>query len=53
MKRRVLPPRPEYIKFLSPFGERITELTLATRRLVLEEAPDATELIYDAYSAFG
>jgi hypothetical protein len=51
MKRRVLPPRPEYIKFLSPFGERITELALATRRLVLEEAPEATELIYDAYSA--
>lgn len=51
MKRRVLPPQPEYIKFLSPFGDRITELALATRRLVLEEAPDATELIYDAYSA--
>lgn len=51
MKRRVLPPRPEYIKFLSLFGERITELALATRWLVLEEAPDATELIYDAYSA--
>jgi hypothetical protein len=26
-------------------------LALATRKLVLEEAPDSTELIYDAYNA--
>src|SRR5437016_2357520 len=29
----------------------ITDLALAVRKLVLEEAPGATELIYDAYSA--
>lgn len=51
MKRSVPSPRPEYLKFLSPYGPRITELALATRALVLQEAPDSTELIYDAYSA--
>src|SRR5438874_12679647 len=51
MKRRVPEPRPEYLEFLSPFEPRITELALAARALVLEEAPDAAELIYDAYNA--
>ena len=41
----------EYLGFLAPFESRITELALAIRRLVLEEAPDSTELIYDAYNA--
>ena len=41
----------EYLGFLAPFESRITELALATRKLVLEEAPDSTELIYDAYNA--
>lgn len=50
-KVRVPPPQPEYREFLSPFGTRITELALATRALVLAEAPDASELIYDAYNA--
>ena len=49
--RTVPPPLPEYLGFLSPFESRITELALATRKLVLEEAPDSTELIYDAYNA--
>jgi hypothetical protein len=48
---RVAKPRPEYLKFLSAYEPRITELALAVRKLVLEEAPGATELIYDAYSA--
>jgi hypothetical protein len=42
---------PEYLGFLAPFESRIAELALATRKLVLEEAPDSTELIYDAYNA--
>jgi hypothetical protein len=41
----------EYLRFLAPFESHITELALATRKLVLEEAPDSTELIYDAYNA--
>lgn len=48
---RVPPPLPEYIEFLAPFDSRITALALATRRLVLEQAPLASELIYDAYNA--
>jgi len=48
---RVAKPRPEYLKFLSAYEPRITDLALAVRKLVLEEAPEATELIYDAYSA--
>jgi hypothetical protein len=51
MKPRVPPPNREYLKFLSPFEIRIRDLALATRALVLVEAPDSTELIYDAYNA--
>jgi hypothetical protein len=51
MKPTILEPRPEYLQFLLPYGPATTKLALATRALVLEEAPGATELIYDAYSA--
>jgi hypothetical protein len=51
MKPRVASPNPEYLKFLLPFETRIRDLALATRALVLVEAPDSTELIYDAYNA--
>jgi hypothetical protein len=51
MTQRIPPPLPEYLGFLAPFESRIKELALATRKLVLEEAPDSTELIYDAYNA--
>jgi Domain of unknown function (DU1801) len=51
MKPRVPPPLPDYLRFLAPFESRITKLALATRKLVFEEAPDSTELIYDAYNA--
>jgi hypothetical protein len=47
----VLPPKREYLNFLSPFEPRIRKLALAVRKLVLEEARGATELIYDAYNA--
>jgi hypothetical protein len=51
VKPRVPAPNPEYLKFLAPFEEQIRELALATRAFVLTEAPDSTELIYDAYNA--
>jgi Domain of unknown function (DU1801) len=51
MKPRVPPPLPEYLGFIVPFESRIQKLALATRKLVLEEAPDSVELIYDAYNA--
>jgi len=51
MKPQAPPPLPDYMRFLAPFESRITKLALATRKLVLEEAPDSIELIYDAYNA--
>ena len=51
MAARIPPPSPEYLKFLRPYAPGIVELALATRRLVLEEAPGAVELVYDAYNA--
>jgi hypothetical protein len=41
----------EHRKFLEPYGPAITKLVIAARKMVLEEAPDSIELIYDAYSA--
>jgi hypothetical protein len=49
--RRIPPPKPEHLAFLRPYGPAVTDLTLAVRKLVLEEAAGAVELIYDAYSA--
>jgi hypothetical protein len=39
------------ILYLSPYGQEINALYLETRKFVLEEAPGAIELIYDAYNA--
>ena len=47
----VRPPIPELLKFLSPYDKEVIALALKTRAMVLKEAPDATETIYDAYSA--
>ncbi len=43
-------PDPEYLKLLLPYGEVIQRLALATRRLILEEAPEASELVYEVYT---
>ena len=50
-RRGVRPPPPELRKFLAAFDPEITTLFLATRAAVLAAAPDANELIYDAYNA--
>jgi hypothetical protein len=44
-------PLPEYLGFLAPFESSIAELALAIRKLVLKEAPESIELMYDAYNA--
>jgi hypothetical protein len=44
------PPDPEYLKLLLPYGEGIQKLALAVRKLVLEEAPDAGEFVYEVYT---
>ncbi|PYS05342.1 MAG: hypothetical protein DMG12_08155 [Acidobacteria bacterium] len=38
-------------RFLEPYEPMISRLFFASRKVVLEEAPEATELIYDAYNA--
>lgn len=35
---------------LLPYGEVIQELALAARRLILEEAPEASEFVYEVYT---
>jgi Domain of unknown function (DU1801) len=47
---RVRPPDPEYQKLLLPHGEVIQQLALAARKLILEEAPDASEFVYEVYT---
>lgn len=44
-------PPAELRRFLAAFAPEITTLFLAARRAVLAAAPDADELIYDAYNA--
>src|SRR5262245_12571048 len=48
-KKRGVPT--ELREFLSAFPPTVTELFLAARRVVLSAAPDANELVYDAYNA--
>ena len=48
---KVRPAKPEHLAFLRPYGPAITKLTLAVRKLVLDEDAGAVELIYDAYRA--
>ena len=45
------PPSDEYLASLAAFEPRITELAVALRAIVVEEAPEAYELIYDVVSA--
>lgn len=45
------PPTKEYLDLLAALEPRITDLALAVRAIVLEEAPGAFELPYDATPA--
>ncbi len=47
---RLRPPDPEYLKLLRPYAEAIQKLALATRKVILEEAPDASEFVYEVYT---
>ena len=44
-------PPPELREFLGAYDPVMAKLFLTTRALVLGAAPDASELIYDAYNA--
>jgi hypothetical protein len=50
-QRGVCPPPAQLREFLAAFDPPITTLFLAARAAVLAAAPDANELIYDAYNA--
>jgi len=49
-RMRLRRPDPEYLRLILPYGERIQELALAARNLILEEAPWASEFVYEVYT---
>src|SRR3974390_3251061 len=44
------PHDPEYLKLLAPYSNVIRKLALAARKLILEEAPEASEFVYEVYT---
>ena len=44
------PPDAEYLKLLRQYSDSIQELALATRQLILKEAPEANEFVYEVYT---
>jgi len=44
------PPDPQLIGFLEEYDRHIADLALALREVILEEAPDATESVYQVYT---
>jgi hypothetical protein len=47
---RIRPPDPDYLKLLLRYKKEIQELSLAARKLILEEAPEASEFVYEVYT---
>jgi len=47
---RLRPPDPDYLELLLPYGKVIIKLALAARKLILEEAPEASEFVYEVYT---
>ena len=43
-------PDRKLVGFLEPYGPHISDLALALRKMILEEAPDASESIYRVYT---
>ncbi|HEY6252015.1 MAG TPA: DUF1801 domain-containing protein [Candidatus Angelobacter sp.] len=44
------PPDPQLLGFLESYDRHISDLALALREVILEEAPDAAESIYQVYT---
>jgi hypothetical protein len=44
------PPDPQLLGFLESYDRHISDLALALREVVLEEAPDASESVYQVYT---
>lgn len=47
---RLRSPDPEYLKLLQRYSKVIQKLALAARKLILEEAPEANEFVYEVYT---
>ena len=47
---RLRPPHPAYLKLLQRHREVVQRLALAARKLILEEAPEASEFVYEVYT---
>src|SRR5436305_9643771 len=44
------PPDPQLLGFLEAYDRHISDLALALREVIIEEAPDASESIYQVYT---
>jgi hypothetical protein len=44
------PPDPQLLGFLQAYDRHVSDLALALREIVLEEAPDASESVYRVYT---
>src|SRR5580693_8477366 len=44
------PPDPQLLGFLEAYDRHISDLALALREIILEEAPDASESVYQVYT---
>jgi hypothetical protein len=47
---RLRPPDPDYLRLLLPYGKLIQDLALAARKLILKEAPESSEFVYEVYT---
>jgi len=47
---RLRPPDPDYLKLLLTYAKGIQGLALAARKLILEEAPESSEFVYEVYT---
>lgn len=47
---RLRPPDPQYLKLLRPYSAMVQKLALTARKLILEEAPEASEFVYEVYT---
>lgn len=47
---RQRPPDPQYLEFLGSYSPAVRELALAARKLILQEAPEVGEFVYQVYT---
>jgi hypothetical protein len=47
---RLRPPDPQYLELLGRYSDPVYRLALAARKLILKEAPEASEFVYEVYT---